>query len=338
MKTVILEEAGKLAFADTAEPAGPGAGEALVRIQKVGICGTDITAYRGRFPFITFPRILGHELGVLVEAVGEGVTSLKEGDRCAVEPYLYCEGCPACRRGRTNCCESLRVFGVHCDGGMRDRVILPVRNLHRSNNLSFDELALVETMGIGKHAVSRAQLEEDKTVAILGLGPIGLTVAQFAVLAGARVVALDVSGRRIEMCRKLYGVETLELDIERSLPEQWAEKMGPLPGTVFDATGNAASMTAAFTLPMNSGKLVFVGLIDGDLTFSDPEFHRRELSVLATRNSVAEDFREIIAHMEAGVIDVAPWITHRTEAMQLPEIFDAWISPDSTILKGVVEF
>mgnify|MGYP001149496030 CR=1 FL=1 len=127
-------------------------GHALVRVKHVGICGTDWHAYRGRQPFFTYPRILGHELGVVVEAVNDPESSLKSGDRCAVEPYLNCGRCVACRRGKTNCCVSLQTLGVHTDGGMREQIVIPVAKLHRSAALSIEQLALVEMLGIGAHA------------------------------------------------------------------------------------------------------------------------------------------------------------------------------------------
>jgi len=338
MNTVILEKPGRFLFEQTPQPGEPGPDEALVRVHNVGICGTDIHAYGGNQPFFTYPRILGHELGVQIEALGSPQENLQEGDLCAVEPYLNCGHCLACRRGRTNCCEQLQCLGVHCDGGMRENIILPIDKLHRSEKLGLEELAIVETLGIGKHAVDRAQLRSDAAVAVIGLGPIGLTIIQFATLAGVRVVALDVSHFRIETCKALFEVETIQVDPKKPIAGQWSSAFGELPGTVFDATGSPASMNAAFDLPANSGTLVLVGIVTDDITFSDPEFHRKELTVLSSRNSTAKDFKDIIAHMEKGDIDIKPWITHRTPAKELPNVFDDWLKPDSSLIKGLVAF
>ena len=179
MKTVILEQPGQLSFAETDAPTTFAADEALVRVQRVGICGTDMHAYRGRQPFFSYPRILGHELGVEIVAIGENEAGLRAGDYCAVEPYLNCGHCIACRKGKTNCCVQLQVLGVHTDGGMREWITVPARKLHKSGKLSLDQLALVETLGIGAHAVDRARIEAGEFALVIGAGPIGLSVVQF---------------------------------------------------------------------------------------------------------------------------------------------------------------
>ncbi len=339
MRTIVLREPGRFELAETPAPGEPGPGEALVRVRRVGLCGTDIHAYRGRQPFFTYPRILGHELGVEVLRVGDGVASVNPGDRCAVEPYVnQCGTCPTCRLGKTNCCPAMGCLGVHLDGGMRDEIVLPADHLHRSEALPFEALALVETLGIGKHAVNRADVTAGETVAVLGLGPIGLTVAQFAMLAGADVVGVDLSPVRAEASHERLGLTTLVSQGDAPLPEQWAATFGELPLKVFDATGHAGSMHAAFDLPVPGGTLTLVGLVLGELSFDDPSFHRRELTLLASRNAVADDLREIIGHLEAGRIDVQRWITHHTPADAFPGVIDDWLAPDAGLLKGVLDF
>lgn len=340
MKSIVLEQPGRLVAATAAEPAAPAAGEALVRIHRIGICGTDIHAYAGRQPFFSYPRILGHELGVEVLAVGPGVTNVRPGDRCAVEPYLNCGRCIACRRGKPNCCSDIRVMGVHVDGGMRERLVLPAAKLHASATLTYDQLALVETLGIGAHAVQRAALEPGETVAVFGAGPIGLTVIQFALAAGARVLVLDVNPARLAFCRDQLGlpadatIDTRAADPLARLAELTG---GDMPTAVFDATGNPASMAASFRFPSHGGRLVFVGLFPGEVTFSDPEFHRRELTLLGSRNSRPEDFRRIIELVESGRVDTTPWITHRAAFDAVPAVFPGWTKPETGVLKAVIE-
>ena len=212
MKTVILEKPGQLRLMESAEPTDLPSGSALVRVHRVGFCGTDWHAYHGRQPFFSYPRILGHELGVEIVSIndpaGEHAGMLSPGDRCSVEPYLNCGECIACRRGKENCCVNLRVLGVHADGGMRERIVVPITKLHRSRTLSFDQLALVETLGIGCHAVSRAQPEADENVLVLGAGPIGLSVIPFVKAAGAVPIVADVSESRLAFCRDQMNVET----------------------------------------------------------------------------------------------------------------------------------
>ncbi|MEM7577565.1 MAG: zinc-binding alcohol dehydrogenase family protein [Planctomycetota bacterium] len=345
MQTLILDEPGALRLADTDEPLLPGeplaAGEAWVRVHRVGVCGTDIHAYAGRQPFFSYPRILGHELGVEVLAVGGGVTNVKAGDRCAVEPYVGdCGDCAACRQGRTNCCRSMSCMGVHVDGGMRDRIVVPAHKLHppKDQSLSYEALALVETLGIGRHAVSRAEVQAGESVAVIGMGPIGLTVCQFAKLCGAKLVGLDVSAERCAKAEALLGIETMTLAPGSSAAEQWKAAWCDLPLKVFDATGHRDSMQGAFDLTDHAGALTFVGLVLGEIAFDDPSFHRKELTLRASRNSVAADFKAILADLEAGRIDPTAWITHRCSAAELPGVLEDWLKPEAGLLKGVVSF
>src|SRR5262245_21844587 len=180
MKALLLEKPETWRQIDIPKPHAPGAGEALLRVQRVGVCGTDISGYLGKMPFFSYPRIPGHELGVEVIAVGEGVTNVKPGDRCAVECYLNCQQCYACRRGFTNCCEHNKTLGVMCDGGLTERIILPARKLHVANKLTPDQCALVETLAIGCHAIDRGNPKPGENVLIVGAGPIGLSVIEFA--------------------------------------------------------------------------------------------------------------------------------------------------------------
>ncbi len=338
MKVITLNQPGQFSMGEAAPPDAPKPNEVLVRVHRVGICGTDIHAYRGKMPFITYPRILGHELGVEVITVGEGMTNIQVGDRCAVEPYLNCGTCIACRAGKTNCCTSLRVLGVHADGGMRDEIVLPAHKLHLANDLGFEQLALIETLGIGCHAVDRAQMQQDEWALVIGAGPIGLTVLQFAQLATKNIIVMDVNPTRLDFASEHFEIaHALRADHE---PLKRIEEItnGDLPTVVFDATGNAQSMMDAFRYVAHGGRLVFAGLINADITFSDPFFHRREMTLLATRNATAKDFRRIIGLVREGKIDTRPWVTHRAKAEEMIGCFDAWIRPETGVVKAVVEF
>jgi 2-desacetyl-2-hydroxyethyl bacteriochlorophyllide A dehydrogenase len=337
MKTITLQEPGRFVIGETARPAAPAPGEALVRVHRVGVCGTDTHAFAGKQPFFTYPRVLGHELGVEVLALGEGVTNVRVGDRCSVEPYINCETCIACRRGRGNCCVNMRVLGVHIDGGMREAFTLPARKLHVANSLSYEQIALVETLAIGAHAVERAQVAQGENVLVIGAGPIGLSVIQFAALQG-RVMVMDVSEQRLAFCR-----ETLAIAHTINARDRPVERIRELTGgdmatVVLDATGNAGSMKSALDPLAHGGRLVYVGLFQGDFSLSDPDFHRRETTLLATRNALPGDFSRIIRMIEAGRIRTDAWITHRVSADLLPETFPRWTAPDSGVLKAMIEF
>jgi 2-desacetyl-2-hydroxyethyl bacteriochlorophyllide A dehydrogenase len=339
MKTIRLEEPRRFALVSTDEP-GPSLQpyDALVRVRRIGVCGTDIHAFNGNQPFFSYPRILGHELGVEVIAVGSLSENVHPGDRCSVEPYLNCGHCIACRSGKSNCCVSLQVLGVHTDGGMREALVVPSRKLHPSADLTVDQLALIETLAIGCHAVDRARVEAGEFALVIGAGPIGLAVVQFAIEAGAQVIVLDINPNRLEFCREKLGAP-FSINAALSNPLEVLKEItaGDLPTVVFDATGNPNSMMGAFNYPANGGRLAFVGLFQGDVTFNDPNFHRRELTVLSSRNALSEDFTRIIGLVESDRIDTDPWITHRALFAEVPTEFPRWTKPETGVIKAMIE-
>jgi 2-desacetyl-2-hydroxyethyl bacteriochlorophyllide A dehydrogenase len=307
MKQIVLERPGKLTPGDAAPPAAD-ADEALVRVRRVGVCGTDFHAFHGRQPFFTYPRILGHELAVEVVEAPSNDRGISAGDLCAVEPYLNCGGCPPCRAGRYNCCESVRVLGVHTDGGMRELFAVPLDHLHKSSKLSFDELVLVEPISIAAHAVKRSGLTPSESVLVVGAGPIGFAVTQVALAVGARPRVIEIAPARRDRIARL-GVEVLSEPDER------------LADVVFDATGNLNSMSNSFSRVAFCGRIVWVGLAQGNVSVEDPLFHRREATLLASRNSAGQ-FPNVIRMIEEGRIDTSPWITRRLGLEEVPALFD----------------
>jgi 2-desacetyl-2-hydroxyethyl bacteriochlorophyllide A dehydrogenase len=340
MKAIRLEEPGRLVLFSTGElpPTSIKPEEALVRVHRIGVCGTDIHAFNGRQPFFSYPRILGHELAVEVVAVGCSTKNVEPGDRCSVEPYFNCGSCIACRRGKPNCCVNLQVLGVHIDGGMRETLVVPNRKLHPSKSLTLDQLALVETLGVGCHAVERSRLKATEFALVIGAGPIGLAVAQFAIQAGTQVIVLDINPKRLEFCREHLGAShVINAASENPLEALKRITAGDLPTAVFDATGNPKSMMSAFEYPSHGGQLIFVGLFPGDIAFNDPNFHRRELTVLASRNACPENFTRIIDLVQAGRIDATPWITHRARFVDAVTEFPRWTKPETDVIKAMIE-
>jgi threonine dehydrogenase-like Zn-dependent dehydrogenase len=321
MRQIVLNQPGQFQE-NFAAPVAANRGEAFVRVHRIGVCGTDLHAFAGRQPFFTYPRILGHELGVEVIGVPPNDKKIGTGSKCAVEPYISCGHCHACRLNRPNCCESLKVLGVHTDGGMRPFISIPVELLHKSDKLSLDQLALVETLGIGAHAVQRSELRGGEEALVVGAGPIGLAVVQFALAAGARVRMLEISEPRRAFVERL-GVETM------------AKFDGRLADVVFDATGNPQAMEASFDYPAHGGRLVFVGLAQGRISFDDPQFHRRELTVLSSRNS-CHDFPRIIRMIEDGSIDTDPWINFRMGLADVPSQFPL-LRQQPNLVKAMIE-
>jgi 2-desacetyl-2-hydroxyethyl bacteriochlorophyllide A dehydrogenase len=339
MHAVIISQPEKLAHISVDRPGSPGTGMVRLRVHRVGICGTDYAGYLGKFPFFSYPRIPGHELGVEVLEIGSGVEGLRTGDRCAVEPYMNCETCYACSRGHGNCCEHLEVLGVHVDGGMREEIIVPARKLHKSTKLSYDELALVEPLTIGAHAVERGMLRSGDRVLVVGAGPIGLAVIQFAQSVGALVTVLDVSSSRLDFCSKNMNVtEVIRFaEMKQAIDDLSRATDGRYYSVVFDATGSLASMENAFNYVAHSGRLVFAGIVTSNISFPDPLFHRRELTLLASRNSQPSDFAKVISFLEKNEQVARTWITHQTQLAQLPLDMPFLLRPETRVIKAMVE-
>ncbi|MFO0805014.1 MAG: zinc-binding alcohol dehydrogenase family protein [Gemmataceae bacterium] len=339
MKAIQLLEPKQFRMIDVPEPPAPGPGDAVVRIHRVGICGTDYSGFLGKMPFFSYPRIPGHELGVEVVAVGSGVTSVKPGDRAAIEPYINCQSCYSCARGLTNACENHKTLGVHIDGGLCPLFTIPARKLHVSKKLTFEQLALVETLGIGLHAVNRSAPKPDETVLVIGAGPIGLSVIEFAKLAGSRVIVMDLNENRLRFARERMGVAETILakgfdDDVKTFTDLTGGKLG---NVVVDATGSAKSMSTAYHFVGFGGRLVWVGITQDELKFTQPLMHRREMTFLASRNAQSPEFTRIVRLIEGGMIDTRPWITHTAPFDAMIERFPGWMDPNAGVVKAMVE-
>lgn len=339
MRAVQIVQPKTLAAIEIDEPGQPGKGQALVRTHRMGVCGTDISCYLGKFPFFAFPRIPGHELGVEVLEVGEGVTNVKAGDRCAVEPYMNCGECFACRRGAGNCCANLKVIGVMCDGGLCERFLIRAEKLHPSALLQFDQLALVETLAIGCHANDRGAPAKGDHALIIGAGPIGLSTLEFARLTGATISVMDMNEDRLKFVRQNYGIENTvffkgdgsELDRMKAITG------GDLYSVVTDATGNHHSMAAALSYVAPTGSLVYVGITTEAISFKHPLMHRPEATIKASRNALPPDFTRIIKLIETGVINTDRWITHRTTMDNVLNDFESYTRPETGVLKAIIQ-
>ena len=340
MKAIVLEQPGKLTLRDVAAPRAAGPNQALVRVKRVGICGTDLHAFGGNQNFFSYPRIMGHELAVEVIDIGATDTELDYavGDLCCVIPYLNCGDCIACRRGKSNCCTGMQVLGVHIDGGMREQFTVPVDKLLKAEGVAVEQLALVEMLCIGAHAVARARISPGEVALVIGAGPIGLATAQFAKIAGADLMVMEVNQTRLDFCAEVLGIDKL-IDGRGDAIGQVKDLLGDeLPTLVFDCTGNAKSMQAAFDYVAHGGSLVLVGHITGDITFSDPHFHSHELTLLASRNATPEDFAWVIDSLRAGAINLGPWITHQATPESILREFPSWVEPATGVIKAMLRF
>jgi len=336
MKSIVCEKPWQLKMKET-DPPEVKPGEALIRVRRVGICGTDLHAFKGEQPYFTYPRILGHEISGEVAEVGKNPYGFKQGDPVAVIPYLECGKCIACRMGRTNCCTRLTLFGVQRDGGMSEYLSVPLDHLVKSKKLNLDQLAMAECLGIGAHAVRRAQIEKGEFTLVIGAGPIGMAIMQSATEAGAKVMALDIVEARLKFCRDKLRVDDVIHGERDPVKEIELITSGDYPTVVFDATGNAKSMMKAFNWVAHGGRYVLVSLVQENITFFDPDFHRRELTLLSSRNATRQDMEHIVRSLEAGIVDGTSFITHRASLDQVVDQFESWLRPETGVIKAVVE-
>jgi 2-desacetyl-2-hydroxyethyl bacteriochlorophyllide A dehydrogenase len=339
MKAIRLQEPKRFEYVEIDDPGQPSAGQALVRTHRMGICGTDISGYLGKMPFFSYPRVPGHELGVEVVAVGDGVTNVKPGDRCSVEPYMNCGKCYPCRKGNGNCCETLNVIGVMVDGGLCERFLIRAEKLHPSEKLSMEQLALVETLAIGCHANDRGNPQQGDHALIIGAGPIGLATLEFARLTGTSITVMDMNPDRLDFCRRTYNIEhTIQFKGDGSEIGQAMDITGGVRySVVTDATGSNKSMSSAFAFVAHTGSLVYVGITTQDVTFLHPTLHKPEITLKASRNALPADFGRIIGLIEDGTINTDPWITHRTSYDDVVGEFETLTKPETGVIKAVIE-
>jgi 2-desacetyl-2-hydroxyethyl bacteriochlorophyllide A dehydrogenase len=313
----------------------PDPGHALVRPRRVGVCGTDYHIFEGKHPFLQYPRVMGHELAVeVVQAPAQA--RLAPGEICVVNPYLACGQCVACLAGKPNCCVNLSVLGVHEDGGMAGLLCVPAANLIPAQGLMVDECAAVEFLAIGAHAVRRGGVTSRDKVLVVGAGPIGLGVALFARLSGANVAVFDRDLERAAGAQSMLGLTTLPaggdaLEAERALAS--ADDFD----VVFDATGSQQAMEKGFDFVAHGGRYVLVSVIKGSITFLDPDFHRKEMTLFGSRNSTSEDFERVMAAIRDRVLPVDRLITHRTSLTDAVHDIPVWATQKTGLIKALIE-
>jgi 2-desacetyl-2-hydroxyethyl bacteriochlorophyllide A dehydrogenase len=338
MKAIILDKPGVFNLIEKDYPTLRSSDEVLLKIRRLGVCGTDLHAYKGEQPFFTYPRILGHEIAAEVIEPGAAVHHLKVGDLCTVMPYRNEVEDQAVRRGKTNCGGTLKVLGVHEDGAMQEFITYPAHLVFPTNELTIDQMAMIEPLAIGSHAVERANILPEDIVLIIGAGPIGIGTLAMALLKAAKVLVLDMNQSRLDYINQKYpSVTTILLNDE---VEQVLKSIlhGDLPTVILDATGNKSSMEKCIDYIAPSGTIVFIGLFIGDVTFYDPLFHRKEVTLKSSRNAVATDFTKLIRLLKAGLIDIDGYITHRLSFDSLHETFTNLFLPEERLIKAVIEF
>jgi 2-desacetyl-2-hydroxyethyl bacteriochlorophyllide A dehydrogenase len=336
MNVLVCTKPGKLEYEKREKPVLSD-NRAIIKIKRIGICGTDLHAYEGTQPFLSYPRILGHELsGELVDS--DHAPGFEKGETVSFIPYFNCGTCIACRMGKPNCCTSIQVCGVHIDGGMAEYLSIPSSTLLHANGLSLDEMALLEPLAIGAHGVRRAAIAPGEFVLAVGAGPIGLGTMEFARIAGGKIIALDVNEQRLAFCRdKLkvpHTINAQDPDVYEQIRNITA---GDMPTVIIDATGSQKAINQAFQYMAHGSRYVLIGLQRGEINFSHPEFHKREGTLMSSRNATRADFEHVLASMKNGSVDSRTYITHRVSFDEVKTNFDQWLDPRTGVIKAMVE-
>ena len=335
MEAVVCRKPGELALETRSEPRRT-SDEVLIGIRRIGICGTDFHIFEGSHPYLQYPRIMGHELSGEVFEAPKG-SALRAGQIVVVNPYMSCGVCIACRKGKPNCCVRIAVLGVHRDGGMCERISVPEGNLYPAGSLTFDEAASVEFLAIGAHAVARAGLGEGARTLVIGAGPIGLGAALFAGIAGGEATVMDRDADRLAFAMKAgIAARTIEAgESTRKLVLEGSDGEGF--DVVFDATGFRGSMEDAFGFVAHGGKLVLISVVNDDVTFSDPEFHKREMAVIGSRNALRSDFERVMAAIGDGRVPLPRLLTHRTTLDRVATDLKRWTKQKQGLVKALIE-
>ncbi|WP_418320074.1 zinc-binding alcohol dehydrogenase family protein [Piscinibacter sakaiensis] len=335
MLAVICETPGRLIATQRPLPTLAD-GDVLLRVKRVGVCGTDLHIFSGNQPYLNYPRVMGHELSGIVEQTPSG-SHLAVGDTVYVMPYMSCGHCIACRQGKSNCCVNIQVLGVHRDGAFTEYLSVPQSFVHKAEGVSLDQAAMVEFLAIGAHAVRRGNVLSGQRVLVVGAGPIGMAAMIFARLRSATVTALDSRQDRLDFCMQHLGVDgaiALGDDDEQQLA---AASDGEAFDVVFDATGNPQAMERGFKFVAHGGTYVLISIVGANITFSDPEFHKRETTLLASRNATTEDFETVLRAMRAGDIPDRALNTHRMTLAEVPSEFSKLLDPARGVVKAIVE-
>lgn len=324
MKALEITEPGKTSVVDREQPA-PQENEVLLKVRCVGFCGSDLNTFRGLNPLVSYPRVPGHEVSATIVEIGKNTeTAFSVGQDVLVMPYTACGKCSSCRAGRTNCCQFNQTLGVQREGAMAEFIVSPPEKLLSSPKLSLAELALVEPLTIGFHAVDRGRVTADDTVAVLGCGAIGLGAIAGAAARGAKVIAVDIDDNKLSLAKKC-GASIVINSSREPLHESLAGHTdGQGPSVIVEAIGLPQTFLAAVNEVRFAGRVVYIGYAKAAVEYETKYFVMKELDILGSRNAMPEDFRAVIKLLESGTFPVGDVISHSTDLDEAGDLLSQW--------------
>jgi len=333
MKAVSLTGTGEACVVETGEPKRR-PGEVLLKVEMVGLCGTDLNSFRGKNPLVTYPRIIGHEIAATVV---EGPAAIPIGSHVTVSPYTSCGTCASCRRGRFNACQHNQTFGVQRDGALTEWITVPEEKVYRSSSLSLKELCLVEPLTVGVHAVARGRVTADDVVVVFGCGGVGLGAIAGAAFRGARTIAVDLDDAKLETAKAAGAT-----DLIHSVREDFRSRLreitdGHGPDVVIEAIGLPETFRAAVEEVAFTGRVVYIGYAKEPIAYETKLFVQKELDIMGSRNALPEDFREVIAMLESGRFPVESTISAIVGMEETPAILEKWSATPAAFTKIMVQ-
>jgi threonine dehydrogenase-like Zn-dependent dehydrogenase len=339
MKAVQITAPSELRVVEVEKPAALKSGEVLLRIKYVGFCGSDLSTFQGRNPMVKMPIIPGHEVGAVIEEVGEGVPeTLVKGMNVTLNPYTNCVKCASCRNGRVNACEHNETFGVQRNGAMCEYLTLPWQKVIPAADMSTRDCALIEPMSVGFHAVSRAQVTDIDTVLVIGCGMIGMGAIVRASLRGATVIAMDLDDEKLELAKRVgatYTVNSKTEDVHAKLQEL---TQGFGPDVVIEAVGSPVTYVTAVNEVAFTGRVVCIGYAKTEIAFQTKLFVQKELDIRGSRNALPADFRAVIRYLAKGTCPLDELISKIVEPEGALQAMQEWAAAPGKVFRILVKF
>jgi 2-desacetyl-2-hydroxyethyl bacteriochlorophyllide A dehydrogenase len=331
MRAIVLRGPGEIAIEERPEPK-PAAGDVLLRVDLIGLCGSDLNSYRGKNPMVSFPRIPGHEIAATVVEGG----GLAAGTQVTLSPYTSCGRCAACRRGRPNACQDNQTLGVQRDGGLTEYLVVPPEKLYTAR-LGLKELCLVEPLTVGFHAVARGRVTASDTVAIIGCGGVGLGAVAASGFRGARTIGIDIDDAKLEIARKAGATDLINTN-RHNLHARLAELTdGNGPDVIVEAIGLPSTFRAAVEEVAFTGRVVYIGYAKEPVAYETRLFVQKELDILGSRNALPEDFREVIRMLEERRFPVDDAVSKIVPLQETPEAIAGWSADPSRFAKIMIQ-
>ncbi|MCK5692851.1 MAG: zinc-binding alcohol dehydrogenase family protein [Bacteroidales bacterium] len=338
MKAIVISTPGELSVKELDTP-GPASGEVLLQMLYVGFCGSDLSTYLGKNPMVNYPRIPGHEISGVIKELGEEVPDgFSVGDAVTVVPYTSCGTCPSCKRGRTYACRENQTLGVQRDGAMQEFIAVPWQKILKASKLNELELAMVEPLTVGFHAIERGRVDESDVVMVLGCGMIGAGAIAGAALRGAKVIAVDIDDHKLSLASALgaqHTINSLALDLHQELGRLTG---GDGPDVVVEAAGNPLTYRAAVDEVAFTGRVICIGYAASEVSFATKLFVQKEIDIMGSRNATPEDFKAVISYLEQGKFPLDQMITRKVKPASASRAVMQWADNPGKVMKILVDF